>query len=147
VLTLQPDLLAKKIRENLILQKNKLEDYLKVLDKEDSDIIEKDPDKLLEHINLEKNIIEELFSFKKILEPLETMYNDSPYKKEESITNLKSSLDKLTGQITSKSKDNSIALENVLNKMKVDLKNINSKNKFNKTGYETTESRFLDITG
>jgi len=31
--------------------------------------------------------------------------------------------------------------------MKVDLKNINSKNKFNKTGYETTESRFLDITG
>lgn len=144
---LQPDILAKRIRENLLSQKNKLENYLKILDKEEGDIIENDPDKLIEHINIEKNIIDELFNFKKIVEPLEKMYDNSPYKKDNSIGSLKSSLDKLTSQITSKSQSNKILLDNTMAKIKADLNNIKNKNRFNKTNYETIESRILDVTG
>lgn len=144
---MQPDILAKRIRENLLSQKNKLENYLKILDKEEGDIIENDPDKLIEHINIEKNIIDELFNFKKIVEPLEKMYDNSPYKKDNSIGSLKSSLDKLTSQITSKSQSNKILLDNTMAKIKADLNNIKNKNRFNKTNYETIESRILDVTG
>jgi len=144
---LQPDLLAKKIRENLINQRNKLENYLKILDGEEEDIANKDPDKLIEHINLERNIVDELFSFKKILEPLEKMYDASPYKKDSSLSDLKTSVDKLTTQIKTKSEDNKVSLDVVLDKMKIDIKNIASKNKFIKNGYNTPESGFLDITG
>lgn len=66
---MQPDLLAKRIRNILFKQKEKLENYLVLLDKEEDDILKKDPDKLILHIELEKNIIEEIGELKKILDP------------------------------------------------------------------------------
>ena len=75
------------------------------------------------------------------------MYDNSPYKKDNSIGSLKSSLDKLTSQITSKSQSNKILLDNTMAKIKADLNNIKNKNRFNKTNYETIESRILDVTG
>jgi hypothetical protein len=144
---LQPDLLAKKIRENLVSQRNKLEEYLTILEKENNDIIEEDADKLIAHIDLEKNIIEDLTDFKKILEPLEKMYSNSPYKKDDNLMNLKTSLDRLTGQVKEKSVANKEKLEIVLEKVKLNLANVSAKNKIFKNTYETARSTLVDING
>ena len=79
---MQPDQIAKKIRKTLLDQKVKLEDYLYLLEKEEEDIINKDPERLIAHIDLEKNILTELTLLKKVLNPLESMYFDSSYKKD-----------------------------------------------------------------
>lgn len=144
---MQPDLLAKKIRENLVSQRNKLEEYLTILEKENNDIIEEDADKLIAHIDLEKNIIEDLTDFKKILEPLEKMYSNSPYKKDDNLMNLKTSLDRLTGQVKEKSVANKEKLEIVLEKVKLNLANVSAKNKIFKNTYETARSTLVDING
>ncbi len=85
---MQPETLVKKIRENLVSQKERLTTYLKVLDEENNDIKAKDADKLLAHISIEKSIIDELASFRKILEPLDLIYSESPYKKDDIIDKL-----------------------------------------------------------
>jgi len=119
---LQPDLLVKKIRENLLSQKKKLEKYLEILEKEENDINNKDADKLLEHIKIEQNIVEELNSFKKILEPLEKIYFNLPYKKEDTILKLKESITNLSINVKNKSEDNKKLLDIELEKIKFGIK-------------------------
>jgi hypothetical protein len=145
---LQPDLLAKRIRENLVSQKERLENYLKILEEETDDIIKEDADKLLAHIEIEKVIIDDLTSFKKILDPLEKMYINSPFKKDETIFNLKSSLEKLTGKVKNKSTENQEKLETALIKVKANLQNISAqKEKFGRNVYDKADSRLVDING
>lgn len=143
---MQHNIIAKRIRENLIAQKERLSKYLEVLESEEKEIISKDADKLLCHIEVEKNIIDELNSFKKILEPLEKMYMASPYKKDGSVLLLRESINKITNQVNIKSQKNKIQLDSVIKDMKV---NINSKSKINisKNTYGKIESHFVDING
>jgi hypothetical protein len=143
---LQPDQLAKRIRKTLLNQKSKLEEYLTVLDKESDDIINKDPEKLLDHIALERNIIDELSELKKILTPLETMYYNSPYKKDNELVGIKDSLSALTNQINVKSIENKEILETVLLTVKTDLKNI-KKLDIVRSAYAKVDSRLVDVHG
>jgi len=145
-LTLQPDLLVKKIKENLLSQKAKLEKYLDILEKEENDITIKDADKLLEHIKVEQNIIEELNSFKKILEPLEKIYFNLPYKKEDAIFKLKESLNNLSTKVKIKAENNKKMIDIELEKIKVELNKLN-KNSFQKNSYDISTSKFIDING
>lgn len=143
-LILQPDLLVKKIKENLLSQKEKLEKYLDILEKEEADITQRDADKLLEHIKIEQNIIEELNSFKKILEPLEKIYFQIPYKKEDTVFKLKESINSLSTKVKDKSENNKKILNVELEKIKVELNRLN-KNSFSKNIYENNTSKFIDI--
>lgn len=143
---MQPDYIAKKIRKNLLDQKKRLEKYLTILEKEGDDIENADADKLLLHIEIEKDIVNELVSFKKILEPLEVMYYNSPYKKDESLIDIKSSITNLSDQIKVKSDENKEKLEIVLENVKTDLKS-NKKNNVAKSVYGNVDSRLVDICG
>ena len=147
VLILQPDILIKKIRNNLVSQKERLTTYLKVLDEENNDIKTQDADKLLEHISIEKSIIEELNSFKKILEPLDLIYNNSPYKKDDIISNLKSKLEQLTSNIKDKQDINIELLTNTVNSIGLKLQEVSAQNKKNKPTYNNIQSAYVDIIG
>ncbi|MCG8572136.1 MAG: hypothetical protein MJB14_18545, partial [Spirochaetes bacterium] len=133
---MQPDELARKIRDNLLAQRNRLADYLEILENEDSDIREENPDKLLNHIKIETKIIEELQQFKKILVPLESIYEKMPYKKDDTIDQLKMSIDQLSSEVKDKSKENRVKLETLIQKVKVNLKSFN-KTKVNQSPYST----------
>jgi len=141
---LQHDLLAKKIRENLLAQKKRLTDYLQLLDNEKKHIVSKDADKLLNHIKLERDIIDELNNFKKILTPLEEMYKQSPYKKDISLDNLREGINKITGEVTQKVASNQNMLNKVIEDMRLDIK---TKPKINcpRNSYYNAESRSIDI--
>ncbi len=141
---MQHELLAKKIRENLLAQKKRLTDYLELLDSEQKHIVNKDADKLLNHIKLEKDIIEELNNFKKILSPLEEMYKASPYKKDISLDNLRAGINKITGEVTQKAATNQNLLNKVIEDMRLDIK---TKPKLNypRNSYYNAESHSIDI--
>jgi len=143
---LQPNLLAKRIRENLLSQKEKLQNYLAILEMEESDIKSQDADRLIRHIEAEKNIIDELNSFKKILDPLEVIYSNSPYKKDSAIAELKNGIKKLSTQVAIKSEKNKEILDTVIKGVKLNLKN---KQKLNVgvNSYKRVESHYIDISG
>ncbi len=143
---MQHNILAARIRNNLLEQKKRLEDYLFVLDKEQEDILIQDPDKLIEHINIEKNIINELVSFRKILDPLEVIYYGSPYKKESDILNMKNKIDSLVDKVKVKACENKEKLTSVLEKIKVDIKELKKKGLAN-TVYNNVDSKILDLIG
>lgn len=143
---MQPDMMAKKIRENLESQKSKLEEYLKLLDSEKVDLEEQNADHLLTHINLEKDIINDLVQFKKILEPLESYYTDLPFKKDRSLVNLKASIDKLSIEVKERSQTNKIKLESVIDQVKLNLSSF-GRTKVNRSPYQTVNPGILDISG
>jgi hypothetical protein len=144
---LQPEKIAKKIRENLVEQKAKLEEYLSVLEHESKDIKSKSADRLSHHINVEKSIIHELSQLKLILKPLEVMYESSTANKDSSLAGLKSMLDKLSKDVTEKAALNQNELEIVLNELRSNIKTVRTKTGFVNQAYAANASHHLDISG
>lgn len=143
---MQHNNIALKIRNNLINQKKRLEEYLAILEKEEEDIIKQDADKLIEHIQLENNIVEEIVSFRKILEPLEIIYFNSPYKKDNEILIMKSNIDNMLKRINEKQKVNKEKLSQVMENIEGRIKEI-KKRIFTRPIYYTGDSRILDLNG
>ena len=126
-------------------QKRKLEEYLKILEDESEDIVKSDADKLVKHIELEKNIISELSSFKKILDPLEKIYTSLP-DSDMSITELRVNIEKLSGHVQEKSLENRDKLEVLLSNVKTELKQ-KSKDTFSKSVIHEVHSNLVDVNG
>lgn len=143
---MQPDQIAKKIRKTLLDKKERLEDYLHLLEKEEEDIINKDPEKLIAHIDLEKNILIELSLLKKVINPLEIAYYNSPYKKDNSLLELRNNINRLSDQIKEKSDKNQQVLKIALDKVKAELKGIRKKGIVN-SSYDKVDSRLVDVCG
>jgi hypothetical protein len=54
---LQPKLLSKKIRQALESQRERLRTYLDLLEQEEKDIMDEDPDRLNEHLSVERRLL------------------------------------------------------------------------------------------
>lgn len=143
---MQPEQIAKKIRTILLDQKSRLEEYLGVLEHEQDDLLKQDPDKLIEHIGIEKNIVSELSSLNKILEPLEVMYNESPYKKDENLFEIKNKINLLTNKVKIKANINKEKLEIIIDNVKTELKNI-KKAAIPQPVYTSAQPGLVDISG
>ena len=139
---MQHDILAKKIRENLVAQKQRLTDYLKVLDHESVDISEKDADKLQAHVKLESNIVSELNAFKKVLDPLEVMYQQTVDNNDDSLDDLRAGIMSITRKVQEKSDENKKMLDSVLAEMQSQINTLPKRN----TSYNKVDSRFIDIS-
>jgi len=66
--------ILRRFRELLVDQRNKFEKYLNVLDHEKGDIESGDVDKLVAHVELEESIVSEIYTFQKVIDPLEDLY-------------------------------------------------------------------------
>jgi hypothetical protein len=64
----------RRFRELLVQQRAKFENYLMVLDHERADIESGDVDKLAAHVELEEAIVSEIFTFQKVIDPMEEIY-------------------------------------------------------------------------
>lgn len=145
---LQPEILAKRIRANLVEQKEKLEDYLKLLDQQEIDINTKNADNLLSHARVEKDVVKELSQLKIILEPLEKMYRNSAYQKDEDLQGLKDSIDRLSKNVQEKAETNADNLTSTLCDLQKQIKQVRSKKIVNTNRvYSDSAPRMLNING
>lgn len=145
---LQPEILAKRIRANLVEQKEKLEDYLKLLDQQEIDINTRNADKLLSHAKVEKDVVKELSQLKIILEPLEKMYRNSAYKKDEALQGLKESIERLSENVQKKAVSNADNLTSTLDEIQKQIKQVRSKKMVNTNKvYSNAAPRMLNING
>ncbi len=67
----------RRFRELVVQQREKFEKYLTVLDHEKADIQSGDIDKLVSHVELEQQIVSEIYTFQKVIDPLEDLYRAS----------------------------------------------------------------------
>lgn len=140
---MQHDILAKKIRENLVAQKQRLTNYLNILEHESNDIAEKDADKLQAHVKLESNIVSELNAFKKVLDPLEVMYQQTAIK-DDSLDDLRAGIMSITAKVQEKSDENKKMLDSVLADMRNQIDTLPKRNL--SKSYSNVDSRFIDIS-
>lgn len=65
--------MLRRLRELLLDQRSKFENYLSVLDHERGDIESGDVDRLVAHVEVEEAIVSEIFTFQKTIDPLEDL--------------------------------------------------------------------------
>jgi len=87
---------VKRYRELLEQQRGRFRIYLSVLDKQQAAIGTGSADEITAYTELEEQIIEEIFSIQKVIDPLEIMYNAAgPYLPDNDVSALKAALDEL----------------------------------------------------
>ncbi len=69
--------ILKRFRSLLEQQRNKFREYLKVLEMQESKISEEDADSIIAHTELEEQIVRNIGSLQKVIEPMQAMYTSS----------------------------------------------------------------------
>jgi len=98
----------RRFRELLVQQRAKFENYLTVLDYERNDIESGDVDRLAAHVEIEEAIVSEIFTFQKVIDPMEEMYR-AAYPAAEGdpdLPALRSTLDELKDEVIRRNAEN-----------------------------------------
>lgn len=138
--------ILKKLRNTLLQQREKFQEYLHVLEREEEDIEAGDLDKLEIHTKIEESIVHELYTFEKVVHPLEDMYNLAYPQKEQEIPAIKQSLHRLKEKVVQRNKKNQELLQR---RMEIVRKNIVKIRKpfGGRSPYSNTDtSSLVDIT-
>jgi uncharacterized small protein (DUF1192 family) len=91
--------ILRRFRELLIQQRQRFYNYLSALEKQQAVIETGTTEELLAHVELEEQIVADIFSMQKVIDPLEEMYQSAiPYSSADDIPTLKITLENLKTQ-------------------------------------------------
>ena len=97
----------KRFRELLIQQRERFRSYLAALEKQQTVIKSGNAEELIAHVELEEQIIADIFSIQKVIDPLESLYKSVvPYSAADDIPALKVTLENLQSQAADRSAHN-----------------------------------------
>ncbi len=91
--------MLKRLREMLVRQKEKFQAYLGLLEQQEKSIQGGDAERLLAQVEMEKTIIAEIFTLKKVIAPLEELYHAAYPQSESTVPKLKAALDDMGQQV------------------------------------------------
>lgn len=113
--------LLKRLKTHLLAQRGKFEQYLDVLDRE-RDLIEvRDVERLQAHIELEKSIIEEIYAFQKVIDPLADLYRVAYPMSDPEIPELVGSLEHAKQQVLARNERNRELLKKNLDSLRQEI--------------------------
>ena len=119
--------ILRKLRENLLQQRERFRHYLQVLESEGDAILEDDTEKLEAHVNLEASIVSEIFAFQKVIVPLEDLYRANLPQGKDEIPALKESLDVLKERVQERNKKNQDLLRRRMAEVRVEIAEIRNR--------------------
>jgi hypothetical protein len=121
----------KRLKKLLLGQRDKFKTYLDVLEHQEQDIADGDTDKLEAHVALEKEIVSEIFSFQKVIDPLEDMYRMAyPNRDEEAeIPQIKESLEKIREEVLDRNRHNQELLRQSIGSLRQKIADIKAMRK------------------
>ena len=97
--TTQKIAILKRLREMLLRQKEKFQAYLGLLEQEEKSIAGGDMEKLLAQVELEKTIIADIFTLKRVITPLEALYTAAYPHAESTVPRLQEALEDMGKEI------------------------------------------------
>ena len=128
----------KRLREMLARQRAKFGAYLRLLECESDSIEKGDSEKLLAQVEMEQSIIAEIFSLKKVIAPLEALYQAAyPSGSEASIPRLKSALETMSSEILAHNARNRQRLRERMEDMRREIASLR--------GWPRTASPFAEV--
>jgi hypothetical protein len=140
----------KRFRELLVRQRDRFRDYLEALDKQ-KDVIENgSAEALIAHVEFEEQIVADIFSIQKVINPLEDMYRTSFPEKEAEVPALKAALEELKAEAIVRSGRNKELLSKRMAEIRSEIKSLraNPYAASRRTAYSVSETAALvDIKG
>jgi len=89
----------KRLREMLVRQRERFQAYLALLEAEEGSILHDEAEKLLAQVEIERTIIAEIFTLKKVILPLESLYQSAYPGTENTVPRLKAALETMGEKI------------------------------------------------
>ncbi len=119
--------ILRRLREMLSRQREKFSAYLKLLEGEESSIRGGESERLLAQVEMEQSIIAEIFTLKKVIAPLESLYQAAyPTGAEQSIPRLKSTLEAMGTEIAAHHARNRQLLKERMEEMRREIDTLRS---------------------
>ena len=136
----------KRLREMLARQREKFGAYLRLLECESESIKAGDSEKLLAQVEMEQSIIAEIFSLKKVIAPLEALYQAAyPNGAEATIPRMKSTLETMGTEILAHNRRNRERLRERMDDMRREISSLRAWPKAASPFAEVTPG-LIDIT-
>jgi len=113
----------RRFRELLVQQRAKFENYLKVLDHERADIESGDVDRLAAHVEIEEAIVSEIFTFQKVIDPLEQLYRAAypAAAQDPELPELRGTLDQLRDEVLRRNAQNRTLLKRKMEMVRAEI--------------------------
>jgi hypothetical protein len=110
-----------RLREMLVRQRRKFASYLEVLEREGEAIREGDADRLAACVELEGSVIADIYTLKKVIDPLEDLYQAAWPGREPAVTELKSTLERMSAEVIEKNAANRALLRRKMDEMRQEI--------------------------
>jgi chromosome segregation ATPase len=115
----------KRFRELLTQQRDRFRAYLEVLDKQKDMIESGNAEVLLSHVEMEEQIVADIFSIQKVIDPLEDMYHAVCSEKDAGngdVPSLKAALEELKTEAAARSERNKDLLSKRMAEIRQEIK-------------------------
>jgi len=129
----------KRLRDMLMRQREKFGRYLHLLECEGESIQAGDSEKLLAQVEMEQSIIAEIFTLKKVIAPLESLYQAAyPAGSESTIPRLKSVVETMGAEILAHNRRNRKMLKERMEEMRREITSLRA--------WPKTASLYAEVT-
>ncbi|HUX21996.1 MAG TPA: flagellar biosynthesis protein FlgN [Spirochaetia bacterium] len=116
--------ILKRLKEHLLSQRDKFENYLNLLDKEEESIRSGNLEALRVQVELEKGIVEEIYAFQKVIDPLQDLYRVAYPTQDADVPSIESSLEHLRIQVLTHNEHNRNLLRAALADLRQEIKSL-----------------------
>jgi hypothetical protein len=141
--------ILRRFRELLLQQREKFSKYLAVLDHQKIDIEKGDVDALVAHVELEQQIVSEIYTFQKAVDPLEDLYRAAyPHASDTEIPQIKSTLENMRKEIATRNAENRLLLKQRMEMIRHEIMSVRNPFAKKKSVYaDSGEASLIDIKG
>ncbi len=110
-----------RLREMLVRQRRKFAAYLDVLEREEEAIREGDAERLVSCVELERSVIADIYTLKKVIDPLEDLYQAAWPGREPAVVELKATLERMSTEVIEKNAANRALLKKKMDEMRQEI--------------------------
>ena len=136
----------RKLRDMLSRQREKFGAYLRLLECEGDSIEQGDAEKLLSQVEMEKSLIADIFTLRKVIAPLEAIYQSSyPAGSEATVPRLNAMLDAMGTEIIARNAKNRQRLRERMEDLRTEIASLRAWPKA-ASPYAATAPGLIDIT-
>lgn len=136
--------LLRKFRSLLEEQRNKFQEYLTVLEKQQDSITSENPENLLAHTELEQQVVKNIANLQKVIVPMSKMYKSGsshPSVSEDAeITKIQNDLSDLQNKVLKQNEINRDLLRIHISQLRCQINNFKNPYKNNRSVYATAQA-------
>lgn len=128
--------LLKKFRSLLLQQRKKFQEYLTVLEKQETSIESENSEKLLAHTELEQQVVSNIMNLQKVIVPMSELYKErGAHLEEESVVAIQKDLDDLQQKVLEQNAKNRELLKAHIVQLRSQISSLKNPYKNNRSIY------------